>query len=104
MEITEDKYIKQWLRQRDVKKSSTRQYLVVMNKYFQYHNLTPSQLIREAREDQTNIQWLSDHQINDRLYDFHDHLKENKVVSIKHYLSVIRNFYNHYEIQLPKMS
>jgi integrase len=103
MEIAEDKYIKKWIRERDVKKSSTQQYMRVMKKYTTYHQQTPTKLIEEARKDQAEQPWLSDRKINDRLYDFYNHLKENKITSSKAYLTTVRSFYGHFEIQLPKM-
>lgn len=103
MEIAKDKYIKQWIQERDIKKSSIEQYMRIMKKYTTYHQQTPTTLIQEARKDQTEQPWLSDRKINERLYDFYNHLKENKISSSKAYLTTVRSFYGHFEIQLPKM-
>jgi integrase len=103
MEIAEDKYVKKWLRERDVKKSSTEQYQRIMKKYTTYHQQTPTALIEEARKEQAEQPWLSERKINERLYDFYNHLKENKITSSKAYLTTVRSFYGHFEIQLPKM-
>jgi len=70
MEIAKDKYIKQWIQERDIKKSSIEQYMRIMKKYTTYHQQTPTTLIQEARKDQTEQPWLSDRKINETIIRF----------------------------------
>lgn len=74
--------------------------------------LTPTELIEEAKEEQTpyikddKIVFLSieDRKISYYFFQFHNHLQEAGLApkTIKDYLSALRTFYNEYNIELPK--
>lgn len=94
---------KQFIRDRNLKKSTIMGYENAIKLYEQFHNASIDELIKEARQDEYNNVALKDRRIKIRLVEFRSFLfDENKSANtIRTYFSKIRTFYSHFEIELP---
>jgi len=104
MDISSDPKIIDMIERREITPRTAENYTLRLKQYCEFHGMTPSQLIKEAREDQINEPWMDDRRIQRRLLEYNKHVeplftyKTRKTV-----ISIIRSFYNEYEIALPKM-
>jgi len=79
-------------------------YTSALNDYTTYQQATITELIREAEQDEENINKTSKRQIKTRLVNYRVHLQEDKQFSsntIKMYLAMICKIYRHYDITIP---
>jgi integrase len=97
MDISNDQYFKQWVRSRNIRKTTIQTYYENINKYCLFLDKTPTQLI------QINQPWMSDRRINQYLLDFQDHMKNYSFNYLKNTLTIVKFFYRHFEIQLPQL-
>ncbi len=79
MDVGSDQYFKQWVRQRNVRSSSLKRYRIVIKQYCTFHNLSPTELIQEARKEQIELPWLSDRNISNRLLDYYDSIEHQRI-------------------------
>lgn len=103
MDVGSDRYFKQWVRQRNVRSTTLKRYRIVITQYCTFHNLTPTELIQEARKEQIELPWLSDRNISNRLLDYYDSIEHQTDTTIRGKIAIIRGFYSHFEIALPKL-
>ncbi|WP_308571415.1 hypothetical protein [uncultured Methanobacterium sp.] len=69
-DILNDERVQDFIDERDISKGSVRNLVTALNKYCGLHKMTPSELIDEAREDQKNIEYVTDRRIKKKLTRF----------------------------------
>ena len=90
---------------RNVRKSTRKGYESALKNYTQFHNMTIEELIKEAQEDEKEKIILKDRKIKKRLLNYRTYLfNSNKSPNtIKTYFTKVKTFYQHYEIEIPKL-
>lgn len=104
-DIENDETFQDFLNSRGITKNTRRKLTYQMKNYCNYQELTPTQLIEEADEEQDAGTKRKNRTIKKRLINYVNNLKdETKATStIKSYLSDIKSFYNDNEIDIPKL-
>lgn len=106
-DISNDKEFKRFLRSKNLKKGSIRLYIHRLRMYCNFHDMTISELITEADEEQDEGKTkIRKRQVNDRVGDFLEHLKERKLASetINGYMSSVKAIYNYCDIDMDKIA
>ena len=100
-----DKLLVKLFHDRNIKKNTIRGYVTALKCYTSFCNMTLEELLNESLEDENNNVLLKNRHIKNHLIDFRSYLIDNNIASstIKNYLSKVRTFYNHYEIELPDL-
>lgn len=90
---------------RNIKKSTCKGYESAISKYVKFHDKSLDFLISEAYDDENNNIILKNRKIKNRLLSFRTYLFTTKLSNntIKTYLSRIKTFYKHYEIEIPEL-
>ena len=90
---------------RNVKKSTKKGYESALKNYTAFHNQTIEELIKEAQKEETDKIILRERKIKNRLLKYRTYLlSSNKSPNtIKTYFTKIKTFYQHYEIEIPKL-
>lgn len=90
---------------RNVKKSTRKGYESALKNYTAFHNITIEELIKEAQKDEKEKIILRERQIKKRLLKYRTYLfSSNKSPNtIKTYFTKVKTFYQHYEIEIPKL-
>lgn len=103
MPVLNDPYFQQYINARNIKPNSINRYTIILRQYTSFLNKTPTELIREAREDQTSIPWISDRRITNYFYTYYQTIQDKSYNTVKGNLTFIRAFYSHFEIDTPKL-
>lgn len=112
MNILDDSKFQNFIQSRDLRSNTIRNYRGSLERYCGLLNKAPTELIKEAREDQQNIPWIDDRRITDYFLRFKNYLEsENSEFmngkleyrSKLNYFRIIKTFYIHYNIDLPKV-
>lgn len=112
-EIQEDEKLQKMYIRKSLSDGRIKIYDRVFKKIYEITNLTPSELLKIAKEEQKprivdnqiEFKEVEDRTITQIQYQFYAHLQRNglKNESIKTEISTYRAFLNEYDIQLPKM-
>ncbi|WP_304123606.1 integrase [Methanosphaera cuniculi] len=101
-----DKLYVQFCLERNLKKNTKKCYESSLKSYTEFHEMTISELFEEALEDEKNIHLIKNRNIKRRMIDYRNYLLEQKNMTtstIKTYISKIRTFYSHFEIEIPDL-
>lgn len=102
--IYDDPKIKDFLEMRDLKPSTQKTYVLIIRQYCKLYQKTAEQLINEAREEERAGILKADRKIKKRLIKYRNHLTKNYTSkSVKTRITIIRTFYNEFEIELPRI-
>lgn len=90
---------------RNIRNNTHKGYISAITKYVKFHNVDLDFLIEEARIDEENQILLKNRKLKNRLLSFRNYLFSTKLSNntIKTYLSRIKTFYRHYEIEIPEL-
>lgn len=105
MNIKEDPYVMEFLLNRNIKAVTKDQYIRRLKQYFKYLEMTPTQVIDEAIQEEEQGIRKPNRKIKKHMLNFFNHIKnEGKSPNyIKSTMTVIRSFYNEFEIELPRI-
>lgn len=104
MNIESDPKVLNLIQKRDLAEQTELSYMLHIRHYCEFQKMTPSELIKEAREDQVKQPWMDDRHIQSRLIKYNQHIeKQFTYKTRKLAIGVIRTFYNEYQIALPKV-
>ena len=105
-DILNDERVQDFIDERDISKGSVRNLVTALNKYCGLHKMTPSELIDEAREDQKNIEYVTDRRIKKKLTRFRRLMLNEgaRATYARTIMQLVRGFYGEYEVVLPKVS
>lgn len=105
-DVNNDKFYKKFIKKYPTLRESTKRlYNWNMRTYCNFIGLSPTALIKEAREDQENIPYVSDRRIDDHFIDFYEYLKSDgkSFNTIDRHFTLIKTFYKEYDVTLPKL-
>ena len=90
---------------RNIKENTCKGYVSAISKYVEFHHKNLDFLISEAQDDENNNIILKNRKIKNRLLSFRIHLFKTELSNntIKTYLSRIKTFYKHFEIEIPEL-
>lgn len=93
-------------KERNVKENTVRGYVTALKSYTSYCNMSLNELLNEATIDENNNLLLKNRHIKNHLLDYRLFLINKGIAgsTIKNYLSKIKTFYKHYEIEIPELS
>ena len=105
-DILNDERVEDFIEERELSEGSITNLVNALNKYCELNKMTPSELIKEAREDQREFEYVSDRRIKKRLVKFRRLMLNEgaKGTYARTLMQLIRGFYGEYEIVLPKIS
>lgn len=104
VEISEDPKMIYLLEKRDLKKRTAESYLTHIRRYCEFNEMTPTELIEEARTEQVKFEWMDQRKLPIRLMKFHKHIEPNFTYKTRKLsMGIVRTFYNEFEIVLPKI-
>jgi integrase len=106
MDISSDRYIKEFFSQRDITNPNTKKtYLIRLRKYCEFLGKTPTELIDEAVLEEDKGIRMKDRQIKEHLLDFKTQLQDDgkSYNTLKTYIAVIMGFYHEHEIDTPRI-
>ena len=88
--------------ERNIKESTKDKYKIVLNHYSKFCGMTLRELLDEAEDEEEQRIRKKKRKIKRRLIDYRKFLFDNMLISTaKAYLSLVKTFYTHYEIELP---
>lgn len=111
-QIEEDPELRKYLTNRDeiIKPQTKVRYIITIEKYCLFHQMTPSELIKEAKDEQKAEEFvdmpLTDTQLFCRLRTYHEFLLENKAKynTMNRDIHGIKGFYRHRGVKaLPSL-
>ncbi|MCQ2962007.1 MAG: integrase, partial [archaeon] len=91
---------------RNIKDSTIKSYRSAILKYESFHNMPMDDLIDEAIKEDESLIPLKNRRIKTRLLDFRAFLLDSdlSIGTVRTYLSRIKTFYRHFEIELPYLN
>ncbi len=91
--------------ERNIKENTKRGYITALNSYTNYCNMSLNELLDEAFNEENNNISLKNRHVKQHLIEYRSFLISEGIASstIKNYLSKIRTFYKHYDIELPDL-
>ena len=103
--MIENTFLDKFYTDRNIKKNTCKGYESAIAKYIEFHNETLEFLILEAQNDEKDKILLKNRKIKNRLLSFRNYLFTTELSNntIKTYLSRIKTFYKHYEIEIPEL-
>ncbi|MDR1818788.1 MAG: integrase [Methanobrevibacter sp.] len=97
-----DEYYTQFIRERNLKKSTSKQYLKILTLYCNSQDLSVSELIAEADYEEENRVRNKNKTLTRRLKEYRTYLVENyQSLTVQEYFGKIKSFYRHFEIEVP---
>ena len=105
MNVSDDPLFKSLVQNRGIKKGTIRRYNAQLNTYCKFLNKTLTELIDEAELEEDQRLRMRSRKVKLYLLNFKEYLENEGYSprSITNTLTVVRSFYNEYEIQLPRM-
>jgi site-specific recombinase XerD len=99
----EQNTIKRWFQQTDVRKSTQDIYCTIINHYSKFVGKKPSDLIKEAREEEIDIRDKTGRKVFHQIYDYRDTLRDEGKApkSVNLYIAAVRSFYKAWYIDIP---
>ncbi|MGB9980168.1 hypothetical protein [Methanobacterium sp.] len=104
--IGNDKYYQRFLKKYPNLKETTKTlYNWNMRTYCNFIGLSPTELIKEARDDQETVPYVSDRRIDEYFVNFYEYLKSDKKSfnTIDRHFTLVKTFYKEFEITLPNL-
>jgi len=104
MDVTQDPIFQEVIKDRGLKPPTIQLYTYAFTKYCKTTGLTPTQLIEEAEDEEDNNIRLRRRKITQYFHDFQKYLEglDHTPETVSKQISIIRTFYFHYDIKLPK--
>lgn len=100
--IKDSRLFKRFVAERDLAEDTSRKYIVCLNRYINYHDMTLEELIAEGLEDdrtKTPIERrLYDRMINFRTFMLQEDYSTNTINTT---MGVIKTFYRQFRVQIP---
>lgn len=106
MDLLNDSVISQWIETVNVKPNTVKSYLIGMQKYIEFCNLTPDELLTEAEDEDANKVPMRKRKILTRRLNFRKHLTEKTNLSpnsIRNQLNGVKSFYRCAYLQVPEL-
>ncbi len=105
MKFDDDPIFQDFINNRDLRDSTIKNYRMILTSYSKYTELTPEQLIDEAELEEEQGIKLRKRKIKQHLIGFKKYMEEigYSPVNIKNRITIVRSFYNEFEIQLPRI-
>lgn len=103
--ILEDPQFKEFVRAKDYKPKSVKNYRNGLDFYCKFLGKTPTEIIREAIDEQKNDVWVTDRKIRRYFTTFVDYLIEigNAPQTIRNKVNWVKTFYKEYGIETPRV-
>ena len=104
MDISSDKHIKDFFKQRDITNKNTQDtYLLRLRKYCEFTNKTPTELVKEAEDEEDQRMRMKYRKIKENLLNFKMYMQDQGMSynTIKTYMATIIGFYNEFELDTP---
>lgn len=104
-DVLDDPKVIKFIDDRELSNGSIRNLGTALNKYCGLHNMTPTELINEARKDQKEFEYMDDRRVENMLFKFRKLLKEENASSTyaRTLMQLVKGFYIKYSIVLPKI-
>ncbi len=103
MNVREDIHFKQFIRSRNIKKTTQDLYAILLGNYCDYFNKTPTDFIEEAEQEEEQRIRMKYRKIKEYLLEYNEMLEETDFSW--HYrkksIVYVRSFYREFEIELP---
>ncbi len=92
-------------KERNIKENTVRGYITALKSYTSYCDMSLKELLNEAIIDENNNVQLKNRHIKEHMITYRLFLIKKGIASstIKNYLSKIKTFYKHYEIEIPEL-
>ena len=105
MNVKNDTYFKKLIKERGLSPSSQENYYYALSKYSTLNDLTLTELIEEADQEEEDQIRMKRRKIKTRLIEYQTYLKsqEYSKTYIKGNITLVKIFYGHYEIETPKL-
>lgn len=103
--IENDPTFQEFTMNKNIRESTLYQYVYRIGLYCKHTGLTPTQIIKEAEEEEEDAIRMPKRKIKKHLLSFCQHLKDEDMSSnqVKNVFGTIRSFYKEFEIQLPNV-
>lgn len=104
-EIKNDPIASNWIEGSELEDRTAESYYTHIRRYCNFNEMTPTELIEEAREDQVKSPWMAKRRIKPRMVKYNKYLKNETSMtyaSRKLAIGIVKIFYAEYEIELPK--
>ena len=103
--MNENTFLDKFYTDRNIKENTRKGYDSAIRKYIEFHDEKLDLLIFEAQSDEKKNILLKNRNIKNRLLSFRNYLFTTELSNntIKTYLSRIKTFYKHYEIEIPEL-
>lgn len=104
MNVENEIIFKNFCRDRNLADGSVKLYRLALHKYTDFSKMSLEELIDEAESEEDIIPRLRKRKITKRLSEFKEYLDDGELSQnyINHQLSLVRSFYNEFDIQLPR--
>jgi site-specific recombinase XerD len=95
MDLYEDRHFQDWVRSRNIRESTIKEYEKSLRPYCVFIGKTPTELIEEAEDEEDQRIRMKNRKIKKYFLDFHEHMKKRKLKynSIRRSMTVLKNFY-----------
>ena len=99
------KIFNRFCKERNIRGSTRKGYQSSIKKYEEFNKASIDELLKEARVDEDNRVPLRERRIKKRLLKYRTYLLNSNLSTntVKSYFVKIRTFYQHFEIELPKL-
>lgn len=100
-----DELLIKLFKERNVKENTVRGFKTALKSYTTYFNMSLEELLDEAITDENKNMLLKNRLIKQHLIEYRLFLLNKGIASstVKNYLSKIKTFYKHYEIEIPDL-
>lgn len=100
-------YFEQFCKERNIKKETIKSYKTTINRYTEYYEMSIDELLNEAIDEENDINIKKRaRSIKTRLSQFRMYLVNEtnlKKTTIQTHMQNIKTFYNHFDVELPKL-
>lgn len=105
MNIREDPYFKILVEERDLKETTIKLYALVLNEYCSLLQTPPKRLIESALTEEDKGIRKTQRRVRKHLLKYRQYLQEKSYSpkTIKTHITIIRSFYNEFEVELPRI-
>ncbi len=101
LELKENFTINQWLEIAGIREESKKMYLMGMQTFTEFTDMTPDELLNEADNEQDSNIKFRHRAVNKKLYSFRNYLQAKNLapLSIKSYINGVKSFYRAFDIE-----
>lgn len=102
--VSNNKLIEEYIQTRDLKKNTHTTLKSILNHYSKFQDTSLEELIEEAdNEEELGLRWKR-RTLKTRLINYINYCKKTmKISSVKSYLTIVKSFYYHHEIEIHKL-